>query len=101
MIENKKAYLAIHYANYGGKKEPWHKGKDIQCTLFWDEKDAYRWSEGVLPVVELTNYKEIFKGLEMKVEITESEFNQILNEVVGTHQAGSIICDALKKRLFK
>jgi hypothetical protein len=37
---------------------------------------------------------------ERKIEISESELNQILNEVVGTHQAGSIICIALKKRLF-
>jgi hypothetical protein len=37
---------------------------------------------------------------ERKIEITESQLNQILNEVVGTHQAGSIICIALKRRLF-
>ena len=37
---------------------------------------------------------------ERKIEITESELNQILNEVIGTHHAGSSICTELKRRIF-
>ena len=37
---------------------------------------------------------------EKKAEITESELNQILNEVVGLYQSGSGICTELKRRIF-